>query len=681
LPDIFLSYGHDDEITARRFAEGLERAGFSVWWDSSIRSGEAFDAAIERALADASAVVVLWSKTSVLSRWVRAEATLAERSKTLVPVMIEACQRPIMFELTHTADLSHWHGADDDKKWQALLVELRQRVAKGAVGEPAGSPGSGVRGSVLRPPESPSPGGHKVRLVLASLGTVAVLLIAGGSYWALTRGGGMPAARPAPVSAMPAPTSPDVPRASLAVMPFANLTGETSKEYFSDGMAEALINSLSHISGLKVPARTSSFAYKGRNVDIRRIAQDLGVAAILEGSVQSAGASIRVTAELVDGRTGYHLWSDSYDRRFADIFKLQDDLTAAIVQALRARLGATLPSPTTRPPPTSDVLAYQLYLQARAAELGEEADLRRGVALLDQAISRDPAFAQAYAVRASVRVLLLLAPDTPSGELVAAERDAQRALVLDPNLAEAHTALGIINTFRADWIEAEANFRKALAEDADDPFTHTQYAFEQLATGHLNQSHQEASEAYRLAPADSGTVATTMMVSTLLGLEAEVKKYTAILATLPGRGAFDNPRMSERLSKAGGAEVERLINAAGTDPARKRAASLALQNLVHRVGFRNFRQEEAREAILAFASLGAPDQAYALTNQMLDDFQHSGTLTGGFAWAFIWLPGMRDFRMDPRFQTFVARIHLPEYWQQYGGPDACDFSAGNLTCH
>ena len=153
-----------------------------------------------------------------------------------------------------------------------------------------------------------------------------------------------------------------MPRASLAVVPFANLTGEASKEYFSDGMAEELINSLSHISGLKVPARTSSFAYKGRNVDIRRISQDLGVATILEGSVQSAGNRIRVTAELVDGRSGYHLWSSSYDRRFTDIFKLQDDLTAAIVQALRATLGATLASPATRPPPTTDVLAYQLWM-------------------------------------------------------------------------------------------------------------------------------------------------------------------------------------------------------------------------------------------------------------------------------------------------------------------------------
>ncbi len=115
LPDIFLSYGHGDEATARRFAESFEREGFSVWWDASLRSGDAFDAAIEAALRSAKAVVVLWSTISVQSRWVRAEATLAERNKTLMPVMIELCDRPIMFELMHTTDLCHWIG--DPATW------------------------------------------------------------------------------------------------------------------------------------------------------------------------------------------------------------------------------------------------------------------------------------------------------------------------------------------------------------------------------------------------------------------------------------------------------------------------------------------------------------------------------------------------------------------------------------
>ncbi len=125
--------------------------------------------------------------------------------------------------------------------------------------------------------------------------------------------------------------------------------------------------------------------------------------------------------------------------------------------------------------------------------------MRKGIALLDQAIARDPMFAQAYAVRATMRALLLEAPSTPVDVLVAADRDGQQALSLDPNLAQAHVALAIINTFRANWLEAEANFRKALAEEGNDPFTHTQYSFELLTTGHLQQAYQEGQEAYRLA--------------------------------------------------------------------------------------------------------------------------------------------------------------------------------------
>jgi hypothetical protein len=125
-PDIFLSYARGDQATARRFAEAFEVQGFSVWWDAALRSGEAWDQEIEKALKAAKAVVVLWSKQSVESRWVRAEATLADRNKTLVPVMIEPCDRPIIFELTQTADLSHWSGDLKDAAWQSYVADVRR---------------------------------------------------------------------------------------------------------------------------------------------------------------------------------------------------------------------------------------------------------------------------------------------------------------------------------------------------------------------------------------------------------------------------------------------------------------------------------------------------------------------------------------------------------------------------
>ncbi len=130
MSDIFLSYSREDLATARRFAEGFEREGFTVWWDQSLEAGEAFDHVTEKALEAAQAVVVLWSKHSVESRWVRAEATQAERDKKLVPVTIEPCKRPIMFELTQTADLSHWKGDAQDRSWLALVSGLRKHAGK-----------------------------------------------------------------------------------------------------------------------------------------------------------------------------------------------------------------------------------------------------------------------------------------------------------------------------------------------------------------------------------------------------------------------------------------------------------------------------------------------------------------------------------------------------------------------
>ena len=145
MPDIFLSYSREDQEVARRFAEAFERQGFTVWWDATLRSGEAYDEVTEAALRSAKAVVVLWSTNSVVSRWVRAEATMANRNKTLMPVMIEPCERPIMFELTQTAELGHWEGDAGDKAWQAFVADIRRLADKDET-KPAPRPAPAVGG-------------------------------------------------------------------------------------------------------------------------------------------------------------------------------------------------------------------------------------------------------------------------------------------------------------------------------------------------------------------------------------------------------------------------------------------------------------------------------------------------------------------------------------------------------
>jgi adenylate cyclase len=363
LPDIFLSYGHGDEATARRFAESFEREGFSVWWDASLRSGDAFDATIEAALRSAKAVVVLWSAISVQSRWVRAEATLADRNKTLMPVMIEHCDRPIMFELMHTADLSHWNGDPNDLVWQTYLSGLRRLVEAGGR-----SPDSTAenRQPITRDKDSASAISSEQRLP------------------------------------------------SIAVLPFANLSGDKEQEYFSDGLAEEIINALAKIPRLKVIARTSAFAFKGQNIDIRRIAETLGVASILEGSVRRSGNRIRVTAQLIAATDGTHLWSERYDRELADVFAVQDEISAAISKALQVRLS---PQAAAKPRYTPKLPAYEALLKARHFHWKVTAEaMEQARPFYEQAIALDPQFALAHAP------LCRLSDWSSSGEFVAAAR-------------------------------------------------------------------------------------------------------------------------------------------------------------------------------------------------------------------------------------------------------------------
>ena len=198
------------------------------------------------------------------------------------------------------------------------------------------------------------------------------------------------------------------PRDSIAVMPFANLSGDPAKDYFSDGMSEELLNLLARVPGLQVASRTSSFAYKDREVDVRQIGRELGVATVLEGSVRQASDQVRITAQLIDAESGFHLWSETYDRKLADVFQVQDEIAKAIVDKLRIELApADQQLAQRQKAPTQNVEAYELYLQGRAIWKRRGAEnLKRAIELYQAAIGKDPAFARAHAALASAYVVL-----------------------------------------------------------------------------------------------------------------------------------------------------------------------------------------------------------------------------------------------------------------------------------
>jgi TolB-like protein len=259
---------------------------------------------------------------------------------------------------------------------------------------------------------------------------------------------------------------------SIAVLPFANMSGDKEQEYFSDGLAEEIINALVKIPGLKVIARTSAFAFKGQNTDIRKIAETLGVANVLEGSVRRSGNRIRVTAQLITAADGSHLWSERYDRELADVFAVQDEISMAIAEALHAKLW---PQPAAKPRYTPQLPAYEALLKAKHFHWKVTAEsMDQARQFYEQAIVLDPRYPLAHASYADYLSGRAVVGMTPAHEAIPVARAlAQKALELDPSLPEAHALLSwIAAAYDYDWQEAARRFSLLTVSDAVSPWCH-----------------------------------------------------------------------------------------------------------------------------------------------------------------------------------------------------------------
>ena len=259
MADIFVSYARADKARVAPLVAALEARGWSVWWDAEIAPGQEFDPLILRELRAAKAAIVVWTPTSVTSRYVRGEAREAADRGILVPVRLDNAELPLDARSIHTTDLDDWREDHASAPFQELLRALR---------------------AILR-------------------------------------------SSSAPVAAASTNALDDL---SIAVIPFVNMSSDPEQEYFSDGLSEELLNQLAQLKGLRVIGRTSCFAFKGKNEDLRVIGQKLGVAHILEGSVRKAGKRLRIAAQLIKCADHAHLWSKTYDRELDDVFAIQDDV-------------------------------------------------------------------------------------------------------------------------------------------------------------------------------------------------------------------------------------------------------------------------------------------------------------------------------------------------------------------
>src|SRR5688572_397795 len=345
---------------------------------------------------------------------------------------------------------------------------------------------------------------RKLDMVVGALLVVAIGMLAFDRYAdrERTAGGTVEShtATPAPAVAPPrARTGP----ASIAVLPFVNMSEDKANDYFSDGLSEELLNVLAKVQGLRVIARTSSFAFKGKEVTIADVAQALGVDHVLEGSVRKSGDRVRITAQLIRASDSSHLWSETYDRTLQDVFAIQDEISGEVVDALKVRLLDQNAS-NAEVGGTTNARAYEAYLQGLySANQGEkEATLRKALAEFDQAIALDPNYARAHAGRARVLGHLASNGYEPFESGFGGAREAaERARALEPGLAEAWLRLAYITyAVDLDIAKAQAQFERALALDPGSAEIQGIYSQFALGTGQTEKAIEAGSKAVQLDP-------------------------------------------------------------------------------------------------------------------------------------------------------------------------------------
>jgi len=439
MSEVFLSYKAEDRARLKPLVAALEADGCHVWWDAHIGGGTDWREEIQDHLDAARCVIVAWSEGSVGhdGSFVRDEAGRAREHHTYLPICIDAVKPPLGFGEQQAIQLQGWKGNRKDPRYQALLTAVRARLAGEAPPPiPAG----------LAPP--------RISRRVAIAGGAAGLAAVAGGGWVVFGGGKAQAPK------------------RIAVMPFANLSGDPAQAYFSDGIAEELRGALSRI-GLEVIGRTSSDAV--RELDATKAAAKLGVANILTGSVRRSTQTIRIGAQLVGGDDGVERWAQSYDRAPGDAIKIQTDIAANVAQALSIVLGQVGRAALTLGG-TADSVAQDFILQSRklTGEGGGAEAIRKSIALASDAIARDPGYAGAYVEKADALARLAANyPSTPAeaaNQLAEADAAARRAIAIAPRLGSAYAALAGVEVTRLQFADALQQIKQALALSPEDPF-------------------------------------------------------------------------------------------------------------------------------------------------------------------------------------------------------------------
>jgi TolB-like protein/tetratricopeptide (TPR) repeat protein len=655
---VFISYASQDATLAEALCAALEREGVACWIaPRNVRPGDFYADAIVNAINACPVLVLVLSKNSVDSAHVLREVERASAKKRpVIAFRIDASPLPPGLEYFLSA--SQWidsSGDRADRHFPKLVEAIRSRT------------GSVSKTDLDRPLENrPRPRRNLNRLVAA----VAVAIVLGLVYlvankvWlsshAKTQRGAAPIASGADAIA---PGATAVLGKSIAVLPFTDMSEKKDQEYFADGMAEEILDLLARIPGLTVIGRTSSFQFKDKSDDLRTIGAKLSVAYILEGSVRKSGDRLRVTAQLIDSQSGTHLWSDTYDRDMTDVLKLQDEIASGIVRAMEVTVGADQLRQRTS---IKNMDAYQFYLRGRHAfdRYDRDGD-DEAAADFKKALNLDPAFAEAAVYLALTRTQQAIDGFIDyAGGFEEARRIATNALRIDPSLALGHSALADYYTRLAwDWPAADREAKRAVELDPGGVIPLDASAVLATSLGHWDEAVSLLNAAIEFDPLNAGLYWDLGNARYRSGrypeAEAAFRRVLQIAPTFVsahfelGRVLLEAGRPRDALD-----EMER----ESPEPYSGRTLGLAM------VYFALGRRTDSDAAVKRLAAEGGDDWPFG----MAEAYAYRGEADKAIQWldrAYTTKdelqyikgdPTFRKIERDPRFNAFLRKMNLPE---------------------
>ena len=472
-----------------------------------------------------------------------------------------------------------------------------------------------------------------------------------------------------------ATAAPDVDAQSIAVLPFTNMSGDANNDYFSDGITEEILHALAQVPDLKVAGRTSSFAFKGKAQDLRKVGEALGVAVVLEGSVQKAGDDVRITAQLVDVRSGFHLWSAKYDRKLTNIFAVEDEISRAIADKLQAQLAD---GGLTRKP--VDPRAHDFYLRGLSLIATRGPGLRDAVAAFRSAVEIAPEYAQAWGAMAQAEALY---PDYGLGSMQEAYpramTSAQHALALNPDTSSALVAQGMLYTNQWQWAKADAAFARALALAPGDAEAACQHAQFLAAIGNFEQALAEAERAQRLDPL--APINATWVAWTLLFLHRTDEAWAQFQRTaeaFPDLEIVQTNAANFALITQRWPDAERYAARTGLLLGMDTQKTANRIDLIHRVSDPTLHAstvERLKTTPWGTRLRDANPRMYARVLCLLNDckaalpvLEQIAAQGADAAPQNIWMPVFDPIREDPRFKAVLAKMGLPYTPQDPASP-------------